>query len=45
MDFSTSVQNISWFRDRYREGTLAIKPPFHLNYAQVQPPRALNLLG
>lgn len=28
MDFSTSVQNISWFRDRYREGTLAIKPPY-----------------
>jgi hypothetical protein len=28
MNFSTSVQNISWFRDRYREGTLAIKPPY-----------------
>jgi hypothetical protein len=28
MKFTTSVQSISWFRDRYREGTLAIKPPY-----------------
>ena len=28
MDFNTSIQNIGWFRDRYREGTLAIKPPY-----------------
>lgn len=28
MDFDSSVQNISWFRDRYREGTLVIKPPY-----------------
>ncbi len=28
MNFNTSVQSISWFRDRYREGTLAIKPPY-----------------
>ncbi len=28
MNFTASVQSISWFRDRYREGTLAIKPPF-----------------
>jgi hypothetical protein len=28
MDFNASIQNISWFRDRYREGTLAIKPPY-----------------
>ncbi len=28
MDFKSSVQTISWFRDRYREGTLKIKPPY-----------------
>ncbi len=28
MDFNSSVQAISWFRDIYREGNLEIKPPF-----------------
>lgn len=28
MKFDSSVQTISWFRDRYREGTLTIKPPY-----------------
>ena len=28
MDFQSTVQTISWFRDRYREGTLTIKPPY-----------------
>ncbi len=28
MNFTSSVQTISWFRDRYREGTLKIKPPY-----------------
>lgn len=28
MDFDSSAQTISWFRDRYREGTLTIKPPY-----------------
>jgi hypothetical protein len=28
MDFGSTEQIISWFRDRYREGTLEIKPPF-----------------
>ena len=28
MDFVSTVQTITWFRDRYREGALAIKPPF-----------------
>lgn len=28
MDFISSVQIISWFRDRYLEGTLKIKPPY-----------------
>ena len=28
MDFDSSFQTIGWFRDRYREGNLKIKPPF-----------------
>lgn len=28
MDFNSSFQTISWFRDRYREGSLEIRPPF-----------------
>jgi len=28
MNFNSSVQSIGWFRDRYAEGTLIIKPPF-----------------
>jgi hypothetical protein len=28
MTFASSVQTIGWFRDRYREGNLTIKPPF-----------------
>jgi hypothetical protein len=28
MDFNSSEETISWFRDRYREGTLKIKPPY-----------------
>lgn len=28
MLFNSSVQPISWFRDRYREGTLSLKPPY-----------------
>ncbi len=28
MNFSSSVQTVGWFRDRYREGTLIIKPPY-----------------
>jgi hypothetical protein len=28
MTFDSSVQTIAWFRDRYREGNLKIKPPF-----------------
>jgi hypothetical protein len=28
MDFDSTVQAISWFRDRYREGTLVIRPPY-----------------
>jgi hypothetical protein len=28
MDFGSTEQIISWFRDRYREGTLEIRPPF-----------------
>ena len=28
MKFSSSVQPLSWFRDRYREGSLKIKPPY-----------------
>jgi hypothetical protein len=28
MNFDSSVQTIAWFRDRYREGTLKIKPPY-----------------
>jgi hypothetical protein len=28
LDFGSTEQIISWFRDRYREGTLEIKPPF-----------------
>ncbi len=28
MDFDSSVQTVGWFRDRYREGTLTIKPPY-----------------
>lgn len=28
MDFGSTEQIVSWFRDRYREGTLEIKPPF-----------------
>lgn len=28
MLFDSSVQTISWFRDRYLEGTLKIKPPY-----------------
>ncbi len=28
MTFDSSVQTISWFRDRYREGNLKIKPPY-----------------
>jgi hypothetical protein len=28
MDFNSSEETISWFRDRYREGTLRIKPPY-----------------
>ncbi|MGH9511250.1 MAG: DUF262 domain-containing protein [Terriglobales bacterium] len=28
MEFTSSVQPLSWFRDRYRDGTLKIKPPY-----------------
>lgn len=28
MQYDSSVQNVSWFRDRYREATLKIKPPY-----------------
>jgi hypothetical protein len=28
MDYDSSIQTISWFHDRYREGTLTISPPF-----------------
>ncbi len=28
MNFDSSVQNIAWFRDQYRKGSLIIKPPF-----------------
>ena len=28
MDFNSSEETISWFRDRYREGSLKIKPPY-----------------
>jgi len=28
MDFNCSIQNLGWFHDRYREGTLEIRPPF-----------------
>jgi Protein of unknown function DUF262 len=28
VDFGSTEQIISWFRDRYREGTLQIRPPF-----------------
>jgi hypothetical protein len=28
MEFESTTQTISWFRDRYREGNLIIKPPY-----------------
>src|ERR1043166_3382087 len=28
MNFESTQQNVAWFRDRYLEGTLKIKPPF-----------------
>src|SRR5207249_10762674 len=28
MDFHSTEQTISWFRDRYREGSLEIRPPY-----------------
>ncbi len=28
MNFESTQQNVAWFRDRYLEGTLIIKPPF-----------------
>ncbi|MDP2898211.1 MAG: DUF262 domain-containing protein [bacterium] len=28
MKYTSTVQTISWFRDRYREGSLTIKPPY-----------------
>lgn len=28
MDFNSSEETIGWFRDRYREGNLKIKPPY-----------------
>ncbi len=28
MDFDSTIHPVTWFRDRYREGTLEIKPPF-----------------
>lgn len=28
MQYNTSTQTISWFRDRYRDGSLQIKPPY-----------------
>ncbi len=28
MDYDSSVQTISWFHDRFREGSLTIKPPY-----------------
>ncbi|MBI2927856.1 MAG: DUF262 domain-containing protein [Verrucomicrobia bacterium] len=28
MNFDSTVQNIAWFRDQYRKGSLVIKPPF-----------------
>lgn len=28
MDYKSSIQTISWFHDRYREGTITISPPF-----------------
>ena len=31
MDFNATEQNITWFRDRYQEGNLTIKPPFQRN--------------
>jgi len=31
MKYSSSEQSISWFRDRYRDGSLSIKPPYQRN--------------
>src|SRR5437016_11183635 len=28
MEYNSSEQTIAWFRDRYMEGTLVIKPPY-----------------
>src|SRR2546428_13512940 len=28
MEYDSSMQNVAWFRDRYKEGSLSIKPPF-----------------
>ena len=28
MQYTTSTQTVSWFRDRYRDGSLQIKPPY-----------------
>jgi len=28
MDFESTIHPVSWFRDRYRDGTLEIKPPY-----------------
>jgi len=28
MDYNASMQAVSWFRDRYREGSLKIRPPY-----------------
>lgn len=28
MNYSSSMETVSWFMDRYREGTLVIQPPF-----------------
>jgi hypothetical protein len=31
MDYSSTEHNITWFRDRYRDGELEIKPPYQRN--------------
>ncbi|ADU46602.1 DUF262 domain-containing protein [Intrasporangium calvum] len=31
MDFSSTQETIGWFRDRYLEGTLTLKPPYQRN--------------
>ena len=31
MDFTSTQQTVGWFRDRYLEGTLTLKPPYQRN--------------